>query len=202
MKKWGEVYIDASSIVDFKEFNRGFNAFKGAFNGGIDRTMQPEDAYDYTEIKSNAFLKAVAFDRPDMTVLQDPSTGALGWWRGLNYLTYSGEWVTIDEFSETDMKAGFLHWEYSFHHFIDQYYTDDSPKRMQLLLLCNGVAVAHITPIGKQIGTFRVCCDFPIVGGNLTFTIKARTVAPGTAERTQTQWHLTSQNHLIIGRWR
>ena len=108
MKKWGEVYIDASQIVDLKQFNKGFDFFKSAFNGGIDRTMQPEDAYNSSRVKDNAFLKAVAVIRGDMSALRDNATGSLGFWKGLSYNTYSGGWITVDEFTETNMKTGFI----------------------------------------------------------------------------------------------
>jgi len=202
VKKWGKVYIDASQIVDLKQFNKGFDFFKSAFNGGIDRTMQPEDAYNSSRVKDNAFLKAVAVIRGDMSALRDNATGSLGYWRGLSYNTYSGDWITIDEFTETNMKVGFLHWEYSFHYFLDQWQTIDNPKRMQIIMLCNGVTVANITPLTSQIGTMRLFADFPSIGGTLTFTIKARTVAYGGTEGNEMQWHITSQNHFLKGLWR
>ena len=202
MKKWSEVYLDGSQIVDFKEFNRGFNALKESLNGSIDRTMQSVGAYSYNRVKDNAFLKAVAIMRGDMSALRDGATGSLGFWRGLSYNTYYGGWVTIDQFKEIGMKAGFIHWEWGFHYFIDQWHTEDNPKKLQLQLICNGVVVASITPIGGQIGTFRAIADFPSVGGNLDFVVRGRTVAYGGVEGNETAWHITSQNHFIKGLWR
>ena len=45
-KKWTEAYPRDNAIVDYKQFNKGYNAYKATFNGGIDRTITPSEVID------------------------------------------------------------------------------------------------------------------------------------------------------------
>jgi hypothetical protein len=88
-KKWTEAYPRDNAIVDYKEFNRGYNQYKSSFNGGIDRTMMPASSFDRDAVKDKAFHAMTLFRRGDMETLVDTGTGASGGdFRGLSYNTY------------------------------------------------------------------------------------------------------------------
>ena len=44
-KKWTEAHPRSNAIVDYKEFNAGFNAYKSSLNGDLDRTCLPEEHF-------------------------------------------------------------------------------------------------------------------------------------------------------------
>ena len=201
MRKWGDVYIDASEIVDFVDFNKAINHLKSGFNGNINREVHPTGVW--TSVSDNAIHKCVAITRPNLNILTDNTTGGHpGDLRGMSFTTYSGSWITIDEFQEYDFKAGLVHWEYSFHYIIDQYFSRYGDQRLQLELFCNGLSVCSVTPIGRQINSFRVFCDFFSQGGTLNFKVRGRTNTPGSKTRDTTQLHIFGQQHLIRGVWR
>lgn len=75
MKKWTEAHPRDNAIADYKEFNRGYNEYKSALNGGIDRTMMPSSSFDRDAVKNKAFHAMTLFKRGDMDVLTDTTTG-------------------------------------------------------------------------------------------------------------------------------
>lgn len=202
MKKWTVKQIRPDGIVDYNNFNEQYSAYKASLNGTIDRTMTPSNALDANEKVDSAFHRVWHTLRGDMAVLTDNTVSALGYWRGLSYDTYGGGWVNVDSFQQNEFKDGFCHWEYGFHYAQDIYYDLNNPKRIQLRLLFDGLSVAEVTPITRPIGTFRVVADFPCTAGTKTITIQARNVSASDTENTETLFHLTSQQHFMIGRWR
>ena len=56
-KKWTEVHPGSDSIVDLKDFNHGYNAYKETFNGGLDRTVVPNEFLDEDNIVAGAFAR-------------------------------------------------------------------------------------------------------------------------------------------------
>ena len=96
-KKWTEAYPRDNAIVDYKQFNQGYNAFKSSFNGNIDRTMMPAAAVNKTRIKDKAFHYVQVFRRGEMQELIDPNTPADSRdFEGLSYNTYGGGPVDRD----------------------------------------------------------------------------------------------------------
>jgi hypothetical protein len=201
MKKWTEAYPRDNAIVDYKEFNKGYNAMKGTINGGIDRTIMPKDLLDEDNLVAGAFQRSYIVQRPDMSTLTDTSTGALGNWRGLSYNTYGGGWVTVDDFEVTDFKDGMCHWEFSFHYQNNVFHSDNA-KALSIKLLIDGVEVCNLYKIAEPIGSFTMVCDFPVTAGNHTVEVQARGIAPSADENNENLFNLVSMQHLIIGRWR
>lgn len=202
MKKWTEAYPRDNAIVDYKEFNKGYNAMKGTINGGIDRTIMPKDLLDEDHLVAGAFQRTYVVQRGDMDTLRDGGTGSLGNWRGLSYETYGGGWVAVDEFEVTEFKDGMCHWEFSFHYQNNTFYSDANPKSTSIKLLIDGVEVCNLYKISEPIGSFTMVCDFPVTAGNHTVSIQARSVAPSGTENSECLFTLNSMQHLIIGRWR
>ena len=202
MRRSTEGEITTNQIVNYEQFNRIYNEYKSVLNGGISRIANASNYIDNANKKPNAFHRVTVISRGDIDILEDAATGSLGYFRGLSYNTYGGSWLVIDEFDITDMKDGFLQWEYSFHYFIDVYYAEDNPKRIQIQLLVDGVSAAEITPISKPIGSFRAISNMPISGGKHTITVRVRLTSPSNTENNENAFHIFSQKHLFIGRWR
>ena len=207
-KKWTEAYPRDNSIVDYKQFNEGYNAYKSSFNGGIDRTMTPSGVLGDVTIKDGAFLRCNVMPRGDMlsdssNPLVDSATGtSFGDFRGLSYNTYAGGWMTVDTFTIDNLKDGMLHWEFNTHIYNLTYSSQDNPKFTSLRLLFDGVEVCTAYQIPAPILTFRMICDVPVTASPNTVTVQARSVAPDTSESMRCLFSLLAMRHLFIGRWR
>ena len=202
-KKWTEAYPRDNAIVDYKEFNRGYNEYKSSFNGGIDRTMMPAGAFNKDAVQDRAFHSVSLFRRGDVSSLADLNTGAtIGDFRGLSYNTYTGGWITVDEFDVPNMKDGMMHWEFSSHIYNDTFYSENNVKSVSIRLLFDGVEVCNIYKVPHPIVTVRMVSDFPITGAPNTATIQARSVSPSETEDDRCVFTLLAMQHLLIGRWR
>ena len=200
-KKWTETYPRDNAIIDYKEFNKGYNAYKGSFNGGIDRTMTPSAALDEDVLLPRAFHQVLLYRRGDVTELADSTTAADDF-RGPTSNTYGGGWITVDEFDLANMKDGMLHWEFSSHIYNNVYESKTNPKSTTIRLLFDGVEVAVAYKVSLPTVTFRMVCDIPITASPNTVTVQARSVAFKTGDGTRCLFQLLSMQHLFIGRWR
>jgi hypothetical protein len=203
-KKWTEAYPRDNSIVDYKQFNEGYNAYKSSFNGGIDRTMTPSGVLSDVTVKDGAFHRCNIFFQGDMNVLVDTSTGTsgIGDFRGLSYNTYAGGWLTVDSFTINNLKDGMLHWEFNTHIYNNTEHSDHNPKFTSLRLLFDGVEVCTAYQIPAPILTYRMVCDVPVTASPNTVTVQARSVAPSTTENFKCLFSLLAMRHLFVGRWR
>lgn len=202
MKKWTEAHPRDNAIADYKEFNRGYNEYKSALNGGIDRTMMPSSSFDRDAVKNKAFHAMTLFKRGDMDVLTDTTTGAsVGDFRGLSYNTYGGGWVTVDEIDFDLFKDGMMHWEFSSHIYNNTYHSDNV-KSVSIRLLFDGVEVCTAYKIPHPIVTFRMVCDFSVTGSPNKATIQARSVSASNDENQKCLFTFLAMQHLFIGRWR
>jgi len=202
MKKWTEAHPRDNAIADYKEFNRGYNEYKSALNGGIDRTMMPSSSFDRDAVKNKAFHAMTLFKRGDMDVLTDTTTGiSVGDFRGLSYNTYGGGWVTVDEIDFDLFKDGMMHWEFSSHIYNNTYHSDNV-KSVSIRLLFDGVEVCTAYKIPHPIVTFRMVCDFPVAGSPNKATIQARSVSASNDENQKCLFTFLAMQHLFIGRWR
>jgi len=199
-KKWTEAYPRDNAIVDYKEFNRGYNQYKSSFNGGIDRTMMPSSSFDRDAVKDRAFHAMTLFRRGDMETLVDTGTGAsVGDFRGLSYNTYGGGWVTVDEIDFSVFKDGMMHWEFSSHIYNNTYHSDNV-KSVSIRLLFDGVEVCTAYKIPHPIVTFRMVCDFPVTGSPNKATVQARSVSASDHENQNCLFTFLAMQHLFIGR--
>lgn len=201
-KKWTEAHPRDNAIVDYKEFNRGYNEYKSSLNGGIDRTMMPNDAFTRDAVKNKAFHSISIFKRGDMEVLVSSNTGInQGDFRGLSYETYNGGWVTVDEIDVPNMKDGMMHWEFSSHIYNNTFYTNNV-KSVSIRLLFDGVEVCTAYKVPHPIVTFRMISDFPMTGQPNKAVVQARSVSGTSGENNRCLFHLLAMQHLFIGRWR
>ena len=201
-KKWTEAYPRDNAIVDYKEFNRGYNQYKSSLNGGIDRTMMPASSFDRDAVKDKALHAITLFRRGDMETLVDTSTGAsVGDFRGLSYNTYGGGWVTVDEIDFSVFKDGMMHWEFSSHIYNNTYHSNNV-KSVSIRLLFDGVEVCTAYKIPHPIVTFRMVCDFPVTGSPNKATVQARSVSASDNENQNCLFTFLAMQHLFIGRWR
>ena len=203
-KKWTEGYPRDNAIIDYKQFNQGYNTQKSSLNGGIDRTMTPVNQFDETEKKDKAFHYVQIFRRGDNTALEDTLITAPAFdFRGITYNTYGGGWVTVDQFTLSDMKDGMLHWEFSFHVYNNLFNTHrGSTKSTSIRLLFDGVEVCTAHKLSFPTTTHRMVCDIPITASPNTVTVQAASVAAGATENTRCLFSLLSMQHMFIGRWR
>ena len=211
-KKWTEAQPGEQAIVDLKEFNHGYNAYKSTFNGGIDRTALPEDTLTNTAKVAGALHKIQVTNSLGMlkqnaqTVATDTSTGTVGEWRGPSYNTYGGGWLLVDTVTVSSFKDGMCHWEYKFHYLVDIYLgstTSTNVKWIEVKLVWDGVEVAHSNRVANAIGTVRLVADFPMTGGNHVATVFVRGVPAGTGEvLSKNVFNIEGPSHLFIGRWR
>lgn len=200
-KKWTEAYPRDNAIVDYKEFNKGYNEYKSSFNGGIDRTMAPSAAFDEDAVSAGAFHKMLLFRRGDVTELEDTTTSTDDF-RGPTYNTYGGGWITADQIDLSDMKDGMMHWEFSCHIYNYTYHSDTNVKHTTIRLLFDGVEVGYAYKIPVPTYTFRMVADFPVTASPCTATVQVRSVAFETNDSTRCLFQLLSMQHLFIGRWR
>ena len=75
-KKWTEASPENEAIVDYKEFNAGFNAYKSSLNGDLDRTVLPEDTFTNTQKVTGALHKVTINNSDDMEMMQRIGTGS------------------------------------------------------------------------------------------------------------------------------
>tara|TARA_R100001594_G_scaffold142421_1_gene189311 strand:- start:290 stop:898 length:609 start_codon:yes stop_codon:yes gene_type:complete len=200
-KKWTEAYPRDNAIVDYKQFNKGYNAYKSTFNGGIDRTITPSEVIDEDALQTRAFHKMLLFRRGDVTQLADATT-VTDDFRGPTYNTYGGGWITADSFNIDGMKNGMLHWEFSSHIYNYTYYSGDNPKYCTIRLMFDGVEVAHAYKIPAPTVTFRLVCDVPVTASPNTVSVQVRDAAYNDGDGTRCLFQLLSMQHLFIGRWR
>ena len=208
-KKWTEASPENEAIVDYKEFNAGFNAYKSSFNGDLDRTTLPDDFITRTSIVGGAFHKVVIQNSSDLSVSVDASTGASLDWRGPSYATYSGNWIEIDTVNVTQFKDGMCHWEYKFLYSNYVKYTwsntlpNEGQKGLQVRMMWDGVVVFDSYKMPQPIGTARLIADFPTTGGTHKASIEIRQTQQGSNDPTNVNVvNIVSPSHLIIGRWR
>ena len=207
-KKWTEAQPGSSSIVDFKEFNGGFNAYKSSFNGDLDRTTLPDDFLDEDSVVAGAFHQVTVVNSSDMDIQTDTSTGAAGEWRGPSFSTYNGGWMQIDSVPLTKFKDGMCHWEYTFFYYNYIRYswnalTTVQQKGIQVRMKWDDVVVFESYKMPQPIGTARLIADFATTGGNHTASIEIRQVSIAVNDPTGVNIvNVTSPSHLFIGRWR
>ena len=208
-KKWTEVYPRKDAIVDLKEFNAGYNAYKSSFNGDLDRTTLPDDFLDRDSIVSGAFHQVQITNSNDMSARVDASTGGAGEWRGASYATYNGGWMEIDSVALSKYKDGMCHWEYTFfyYNYIKWSWSSALPnegqKGLQIRMKWDGVVVFESYKISQPIGTARLIADFPTTGGSHTATVEIRQTQQGSNDPIDRNIvNIVSPSHLFIGRWR
>ena len=208
-KKWTEAQPGSDAIVDLKEFNRGYNAYKETFNGGLDRTVVPEEFLDETNISPGAFHRVQITNSADMSAKVDPATGATLDWRGPSYATYDQGWFEIDSVSVPNFKDGMCHWEYSFlySNYLKFTWTSINPnagqKGLQVRLLWDGVEVFSSYKMPQPTGTARLLADFPTTGGTHTASVQIRQTSPEVNDPVNVNIvNVVSPCHLFIGRWR
>lgn len=201
-KKWTEAYPRDNAIVDYKEFDKGYNEYKGSFNGGIDRTMAPSAAFDEDAISSGAFHRVFIIQSGDIETNEDPTTGGADDFRGPSYNTYAGGWITVDEIELANIKDGMMHWEFSSHLYNYTYDSDTNPKHITIRLLFDGVEVGYAYKIPVPTYTFRLVADFPCTASPCKAVVQVRNVAFEDNDGTRCLFQLLSMQHLFIGRWR
>lgn len=208
-KKWTEIHPGDEAIVDLKEFNHGYNAYKETFNGGLDRTVVPEEFLDEDNVSAGAFHRVQITNSADMSAKVDTATGATLDWRGPSYTTYDQGWFEIDSVSVTDFKDGMCHWEYSFlySNYIkwtwNGYPATIEQKGVQVRLLWDGVVVFNSYKMPQPMGTARLLADFPTTGGTHTASVQIRQTSPAPDDPVNTNIvNVVAPCHLFIGRWR
>tara|TARA_R100001594_G_scaffold6004_2_gene17677 strand:+ start:13913 stop:14542 length:630 start_codon:yes stop_codon:yes gene_type:complete len=207
-KKWTEAHPGSSAIVDFKEFNAGYNAYKSSFNGDLDRTTLPDDFLTEASVVAGAFHQVKIVNSSDMDIKTDTTTGAAGEWRGPSYTTYNGGWMLIDSINLTKFKDGMCHWEYTFFYYNYIRYSWNTlstveQKGIQVRMKWDDVVVFESYKMPQPIGTARLIADFPTTGGNHTASIEIRQVNIAVNDPTGVNIvNVTSPSHLFIGRWR
>jgi hypothetical protein len=211
-KKWCNAFPSSKTIVSYKEFNEGFNAYKSSFNGNLDRTTFPERELTNNE-KVLGAMHQIKISNDDgiatTSSIVDGSTGTLGEWRGPSYNTYTGGWVEIDQYTISKFKDGMCHWEYRFHYLVDVFLGNKADssnvKYIEVKLTWDGTTVYESNRIGTPIGTCRLIADFPITGGTHVAKVFARSTPP--LDSTQEVYgnnlfNIQGASHLFIGRWR
>lgn len=207
-KKWTEAQPRSNDIVNYREFNKGYNAYKSFFNGGLDRTTMPDELLTSNEITPGAFHSVTIQNSNDMSIATDASTGSADEWRGPSYSTYNGGWLNVDTVNLTQFKDGMCHWEYTFFYlnliqFSFQSNISVEPKGLQVRMKWDDTIVFESYKIAQSIGTARMVADFPTTAGNHTATVEVRQVNQGPNDPNNLNVvNIVSPSHLIIGRWR
>jgi len=207
-KKWTEAQPRANDIVNYRQFNKAYNAYKSSLNGGLDRTTMPDDTFTASAITAGAFHSVTVQNSNDMSLRVDSTTGTSNEWRGPSYNTYNGGWMVIDTVSLTAFKDGMCHWEYTFFYlnFIRNTFQTAAtfePKGLEIRMKWDDVVVFESYKIGQSIGTARMLADFPTTAGNHTATVEVRQVNQGPNDPDNVSVvSVVSPSHLIIGRWR
>ena len=205
-KKWTEAQPGEQAIVDLKEFNHGYNAYKSSFNGDLDRTTLPNDILDEDSVVGGAFHQVQITNSADLDNHTDGATGTGGQWRGPSYATYNGGWVLADEVTVTKYKDGMCHWEYSFIFFNFIVNTGQgSIKYMEIKLTWDENTVFESYKITQPIQSTRLIADFPTTGGTHTARVYVRAAPRGLVAKDgvgDNIFNIVAPSHLFIGRWR
>ena len=205
-KKWTEAHPGTSAIVDLKEFNAGFNAYKSSFNGDLDRTTMPDDLLDEDSVVGGAFHQVQITNSTDLAKFVDTTVGTGGQWDGPSYNTYNGGWVLADEVAITKYKDGMVHWEYSFiyFNFIVKSF-EGATKYMEVRLTWDDNTVFESYKITQPIATTRLVASFPTTGGSHTARVYVRAAPRGLVAHDGVNdniFNITCPRHLFVGRWR
>jgi len=204
-KKWTEAHPGSSAIVDYKEFNAGFNAYKSSFNGDLDRTTLPDDFIGETSVVAGAFHQVQITNSSDLSSSIDTTLGGSSW-RCPSYKTYNGGWIQADEVTVSKFKEGMCHWEYSFIFF--NYIVKSflgATKYIEVRMVWDDTVVLESYKISQPIQSTRLVASFPTTGGNHTAKVFVRAPARGLVAHdlvTTPLFHIVCPSHLIIGRWR
>ena len=205
-KKWTEAQPGEQAIVDLKEFNHGYNAYKSSFNGDLDRTTLPNDILDEDSVVGGAFHQVQITNSADLDNHTDGATGTGGQWRGQSYATNNGGWVLADEVTVTKYKDGMCHWEYSFIFFNFIVNTGQgSIKYMEIKLTWDENTVFESYKITQPIQSTRLIADFPTTGGTHTARVYVRAAPRGLVAKDgvgDNIFNIVAPSHLFIGRWR
>tara|TARA_Y100001973_G_C5200230_1_gene337088 strand:+ start:1419 stop:2042 length:624 start_codon:yes stop_codon:yes gene_type:complete len=205
-KKWTEASPENEAIVDYKEFNAGFNAYKSSFNGDLDRTTLPDDFIGETSVVAGAFHQVQITNSSDPTINADTTLDPNSGWRCPSYETYNGGWVQIDEVTVSKFKEGMCHWEYSFifFNYIVQSFLG-ATKYIEVRMVWDDTVVLESYKISQPIQSTRLVASFPTTGGSHTAKVFIRAAPRGDAtydSLTYGIFHVVCPSHLFIGRWR
>ena len=205
-KKWTEAHPGSEAIVDHKEFNAGFNAYKSSFNGDLDRTTFPDDLMSRTSVVDGAFHQVQITNSSDLSSSIDTTLGESTGWRCPSYSTYNGGWIQVDEVAVSKYKEGMCHWEYSFifFNYIVQSFLG-ATKYIEVRMVWDDTVVFESNKITQPIQSTRLVASFPTTGGNHTAKVFVRAAARGNTtydSLTYGIFHIVCPSHLIIGRWR
>ncbi len=212
MKKWTEAQARAENITDYEQFNKEYNAHKGTINGGIDRSMLPQDTIAKGYVVDKAFHKVHVNEYnefPSSTSQYYDTGSATGAKevRGLSYSTYSGGYIEILSQEYTDLKDGMVQIEFSAHLKLDVTFSvaagGQHNKGAKIALEWNGVQLLETFYFTQPIQTIRVTAHTFTAGGTNTLKVKALCSPKGTTDWLhKSQMHFYNMRTMIIGRWR
>ena len=204
-KKWTEASPENEAIVDYKEFNAGFNAYKSSFNGDLDRTTLPDDFITNTSVTAGAFHKVQITNSTDMSAANDSTLSGADGFKGPSYDTYNGGWLEIDSVDVTQFKEGMCHWEYKFIFFNYIVFSNAAAiKFIEIRMVWDDTVVLESYKISQPIQSTRLVASFPTTGGSHTAKVFVRAPSKGDTldNNTTNIFNVVCPSHLIIGRWR
>ena len=205
MKQWTQAFPQDSALVDAEQFNDEYDAHKGTFNGGLDRTAVNDDWCNRTHLKDNA-IHAVhneALTANNIYVNQ-PSGSSLDFFGGVEYSQYGGGYVNSNiKQTLSDCHEGMLHVELAGSLYINQAYAATKEQKLRLRILVNGVPITTAGFFVQPFISFRITGDAPILSGTNEILIQWRINGKNSAIATSDPvFHLFGVKLLSIPRWR
>lgn len=212
MKKWTEAQARAENITDYEQFNKEYNAHKGTINGGIDRSVVPENDIEKEQVLDKAFHAVRTQRHGDFAPAGSlyragTQTTGKGKFDGICYNTYAGEYVTLFEQEHTDLKDGMVQIEFSTHIYADMTFSMSGGaqhnKGVKLRIEWNGVPLVETFYFTLPIQTVRIFAHTFTAGGTNTLTVKAKMTPKGATDYlANCQMHFWGMTSMLIGRWR
>lgn len=203
MKNWTATHLREGNAASAPAFNREYQARIEPLAAGLDRTNLPTRCIDRPQIAANAMHKVVLHDNLAMKAALQTSNGGKGDFQCLEYDSYTGGWVTNDEWALTDVNEGMIQVEFSCWHWTYAYETQDNPKGIAYRILYNGLVLVESAPIYTHFANPRLCYTGPLKSdGTISLQWQYTSPETGLDLSTQNQAYWAGGQLLIIARWR
>ena len=186
--KWTEAHLRSQNIVDSGEFDTGYNALKGAINGGLDRENLQNVSITDAQLAPDAFLSYATKEgiRAQLP-LEREEAGQGNFIYGKTYNVYGGGWVTNTAQKLTKrFTEGMLHLEFNAWYYLNNASQDSSAtggskilsgRWCRFALSVDNVVVCESHELWQNIGTVHLVTDVPITTG--THEISVSWALPG-----------------------
>ena len=183
--KWTEAHLKSQNIVDSGEFDTGYNALKGAINGGLDRENLQNASITDAQLAPDAFLSYATKGGIRAQLPLERELACFGnFIYGKTYNVYGGGWVTNTAQKLTKrFIEGMLHLEFNAWYYLNNASASSasaikvhSGRWCRFALNVDNVIVCESHELWQNMGTIHLVADIPITTGTHEVPVSWQTV--------------------------